>query len=218
MSAFSSFAKNIFVKPLLVIIAFMGFQNIAYAQLTDSDEFLKAVSDRDGDEATKYIDQGLINTKKRVSGVTALHIVVDRRDALWLRFLLQKNARPDVKDRDGISPLIRAVELNFIEGVEHLIKYKADVDYPNRSGETPLIKAVHLDRVELIPILLEAGADPDRRDIIQGLSAREYATRDPRAGRILAMIENFEEEKKAKAAKDSTNTLDFSGISGPSLD
>lgn len=219
LSSFSN-VRAILVKFITITAACLGFQNIAYAQLTDSDEFLKAVEDREGTEATKYIDQGLINTKNRFSGQTALHIVVERRDTQWLTFLLQKKARPDVRDGDGISPLLRAVELNFIDGVEKLLAYKADVNYANRSGETPLIKAVLLDRAELVRILLDAGADPDKTDIIQGLSAREYAKRDPRAGRILTIIENFEADKKAKADenKDSGNTLDFSGLTGPTLE
>jgi len=211
--------KNLTVKIVTIFFAFWSFQNIAYAQFkTDSDEFLTAVKDSEGSEAEKYIDRGLINTKQRITGLTALHLVVERRDTLWLTYLLQKKARPDVKDKEGISPLIRAVELNFIEGVEKLLTYKASVDYPNRSGETALIKAVNLGRVDIIPILLKAGADPDRTDVIQGFSAREYATRDPRKQRLLSIIENYEEEKKkeAEGKKPSDNQeLDFSGFSGP---
>lgn len=215
----SSIIKNICVKIALISIVFFGFQNSAMAQFgTDSDSFLKAVEDRDGTEATKFIDEGFINTKQRITGRSALHIVVDRRDALWLRFLLQKKAKPDVKDRDGLFPLMRAVELNFIEGVESLLKYNASVDTANRSGETALIRAVHLDRRELVQILLEAGADPNRTDNIQGLSAREYATRDPRKSAVLAIMENFENNKKEGAVvKPNGKGLDFSGLTGPEL-
>lgn len=214
--------KDVFLKSAVVISVFFGFQNVAQAQFanTDSDQFLQAVDKRDGTEATKFIDQGLVNTKQRITGRTALHIVVERRDIRWLNFLLAKKARPDVKDRDGLSPLMRAVELNFVEGVESMLARNANVDYPNRSGETPLIKAVHLGRPNLVQILLEAGADPDRNDIIQGLSARDYATRDPRKSRILGMIKaNDEKKKKAAEEKGQTgNGLDLSGFTGPTLE
>lgn len=213
--------RNIFLKLALVISLFLGLQNSAHAQFanTDSDQFLQAVDKREGAEATKFIDQGLINTKQRVTGRTALHIVVERRDLRWLNFLLAKKARPDVKDRDGLSPLMRAVELNFVEGVESILRRNADVDFPNRSGETPLIKAIHLGRPNLVQILLDAGADPDRNDIIQGLSARDYAKRDPRKSRILALIE-ANDEKKRKATEEKSengNGLDLSGFTGPEL-
>ncbi len=214
--------KGIFLKSAIMLSVFFGLQNTAQAQFTntDSDKFLEAVDKRDGAEATKFIDQGLVNTKQRITGRTALHIVVERRDSRWLNFLLAKKARPDVKDRDGLSPLMRAVELNFVEGVESILSRNANVDYPNRSGETPLIKAVQLGRPNLVQILLDAGADPDRNDIIQGLSAREYAARDPRKSRLLAMIEAHEEKKK-KEAEEKGQTgkgLDLSGFTGPTLD
>lgn len=212
--------REIFLKIALAMTIFLGFQSAAQAQRTDSDEFLEAVDERDGDEATKFIDQGLINTKQRITGKTALHIVVERRDIRWLNFLLSKKARPDVKDRDGLSPLMRAVELNFVDGVEAIISRNADVDYPNRSGETPLIKAVLLGRANLVQILLDAGADPDRNDIIQGLSARDYATRDPRKRRLLALIEAHDEKKKKEAEEkgETGNGLDLSGFTGPTLE
>lgn len=216
-SKLTSFAK-FGTKLLILAAAFVGFQNGALAQSTDSDEFIKAVKDRDGVEATRFIDRGYINTKQRITGLTALHIVVDRRDTQWLTFLLQKKAKPDVKDRDGVSPLMRAVELNFIEGVEKLLKYNADVDYTNRSGETPLIKAVNLGYAPLVRILVNAGADPDHNDIIQGYSAREYAARNPRARRILAIIEAKDEEnakETSEANQSSSGGLDLSGFAEP---
>lgn len=221
LSMLTSFTK-LGMKLLIVASVVIGFQSPVAAQLTSSDEFIKAVKDREGSEATRYIDQGFINTKQRITGLTALHIVVDRRDTQWLTFLLQKKAKPDVKDRDGVSPLMRAVELNFIEGVEKLLQYDADVDYTNRSGETPLIKAVNLGYAPLVRILLDAGADPDRNDIIQGFSAREYATRNPRASRILAIIEAKDEEKKKAAngtaqddSEEADTSLDLSGFAEP---
>lgn len=210
--------KNLSVKLFLIIMMSFGFQGAALAQGTDSDKFIKAVKDRAGTDATRFIDRGYINTKQRVTGLTALHIVVERRDTQWLTFLLQKKAKPDVKNREGISPLMRAVELNFIEGVEKLLRYKANVDYTNRSGETPLIKAVNLGYLPIVRVLLDAGADPDRSDIIQGLSAREYAARNPRASRILAVIEAKDEEKKKKAAEKNGSKgggLDLSGFPDP---
>ncbi len=208
---------HIFSKTLFFIMAFFIVQNPAHAQFSDSFEFLKAVEKRDGEKATKFIDEGLINTKETSSGRTALHIVVDRRDVRWLTFLLQKKARPNVKDKKGLSPLMRSVELNFIEGIEKFITYKANVDYTNRSGETPLIRAVQLGYVEAARLLIEAGANPDKRDVVAGLSAREYAARDRRAVRILALIEANDEKKKKAVEKDGKG-LDFTGVTGPVLE
>ena len=63
-------------------------------------------------------------------------------------------------------------------------------------GETPLIIAVQQREVPIVRQLLDAGANPDRTDTAAGYSARDYATRDPRAHDILQLIE----DKKPKPA------------------
>ena len=191
----------------------------AQAQFSDSYNFLKAVKDRDGTEATKYINEAgsgavIINTRDDSSGEGALHIVVRRRDAQWTGFLLQKGANPDIADRDKITPLMLSTQLNFPEGVEWLLKYKADIDQTNRSGETALILAVQLRFEDIVRMLLKKGADPDKTDSVAGMSARDYAKRDRRAAAILTLIENND---KAEKADSNEGELDFSGI-GPEIE
>jgi uncharacterized protein len=116
----------------------------AMAQFSDSYNFLKAVKDRDGAEAEKFLNEPgsvIVNTKDDGSGETALHIVTARRDTTWLAFLLQKGANPNLADRKGVTPLMVATQLGFAEGAATLLKYKANVDGSNRSGETALIRA-----------------------------------------------------------------------------
>jgi uncharacterized protein len=184
----------------------------AMAQFSDSYNFLKAVKDRDGAEAEKFLNEPgtvIINTKDDSSGETALHIVTARRDATWLGFLLQKGANPNLADRKGNSPLMVATQLGFAEGAATLIRYKAAVDGTNRSGETALIRAVQLRNPEMVRLLLKSGANPDKRDSVAGLSAREYAAQDGRSSAILGIIERKgEAEEPAKKQGD----LDFSGI------
>lgn len=186
----------------------------ALAQFSDSYNFLKAVDDRDGAEAEKYISEPgsvIINTKRDGTGETALHLVVARKDDTWLGYLLQKGANPNLADRKGVSPLMLATQLGFTEGVLRLLKYKASVDATNRSGETALIRAVQLRQPELVRILLKAGANPDKRDSVAGLSAREYAAQDGRNSAILAIIERGGQAEEPK----KSGELDFSGIGEP---
>jgi uncharacterized protein len=188
----------------------------AMAQFSDSYNFLKAVKDRDGAEAEKFLNEPgsvIINTKDDSSGETALHIVTARRDTTWLAFLLQKGANPNLADRKGVTPLMVATQLGFAEGAATLLKYKANVDGSNRSGETALIRAVQLRNPEMVRLLLKAGANADKRDSIAGLSAREYAAQDGRNSAILGII-----ERKGEAAPEpekKQGDLDFSGIGEP---
>lgn len=155
----------------------------AHAQFSDNYNFLKAVKDRDGTKVTDSIQKPgstVINSRDVTTGENALHIVVARRDATWLTFLLSKGANPNLTDNDGNTPLMDAVQGRFEEGVRALIAYKAQVDKVNGSGETPLIRAVQLRDVALVRLLVAQGANPEKRDSIAGMSARDYAARDNR--------------------------------------
>ena len=116
----------------------------------------------------------IVNTRDLATGETGLHIVTARRALTWLGFLIQRGANPDIADKNGVTPLMLATQLGFVDGVEALAKAGAKVDVTDSAGETPLIAAVHRRDVALIRVLLKAGANPDRSDN-SGRSARDYA-------------------------------------------
>jgi uncharacterized protein len=186
----------------------------AQAQFSDSYNFLKAVRERKGDDAEKFLSEPgtvIVNTRDSTSGETALHIVITRRDSTWLGYLLQKGANPNLADKKGTTPLMLATQLNYVEGIDLLVKKKVQVDQTNRSGETALILAVQLRNAEAVRALLKAGANPDKKDSRAGYSARDYAKQDGRATAIVAILEN---NGKTDATKKPAE-LDFSGIGDP---
>jgi ankyrin repeat protein len=179
-----------FRNIVLAVIA-LALAAPASAQLySDGYKFLQAVKNREGTEATEMLNapgSTVINARDLTSGETGLHLTIARRDLVWTRWLLQQGGNPNIADNQGATPLIRATEIGFLEGVEALIAGGAQVDIANRTGETPLIAAVHTRNIALMQILLRAGADPDRTDNA-GRSARMYASE--RGGeRALAAIE-----------------------------
>lgn len=175
-----------------VLLAVLG-TSVASAQFSNSYNFLKAVRERDGQKATDLLNQPgstIVNTRDITSGETALHIVVERRDATWIGFLLQRGADPNIRRKDGMTPLLLATNLRYVDGAEILLGKKARVDETNNSGETPLIRAVQLRDLAMVRLLLKNGANPDIPDTIAGRSARDYASDDPRAAPILEAIQN----------------------------
>ena len=164
----------------------------------DGYEFLKAVKDRDGDAATEFLNEPgstIVNTRDITSGETALHLVTARRDLVWVRFLLQRGANPNIRDKDGVAPIQLAVRLGSVDGVEALIKRGADVDVNDSAGETPLIAAVHRRDVPLVRLLLANGANPGRTDN-SGRTARDYAELMQGNRSILDEFIKAEEEAK----------------------
>ena len=173
--------------------------------------FLKAVQDRDITKVDELLGKPgsvLINSRDITTGRTGLHIAADRRDAVWLVYLLNRGANPNIADRRGVTPLMRASQLGFFDGVQHLVGKGARVDAPNETGETPLILAVHRRDTAMMRVLLGAGADPDRSDN-SGRSARDYAELEGRDSLVFAEIERHDDSGGTRRAE--------AGAYGPSL-
>jgi uncharacterized protein len=179
--------------PIAIALTALVAPVTAQAQFSDSFNFIKAVKDRDGAKVTEFLNKPgsgavIINTRDSSTGETALHIVAAGRDSLWLGFLLQRGASPDMRDGRGNTPLMIATQLGWADGIQTLLNRRAGVDVANSSGETPLIRAVQNRDIASVRVLMAGGANPNKPDNAAGLSAKDYAARDPRAAAILKEI------------------------------
>ena len=178
----------------------------AHAQFSDSFKFLEAVKKKDGAKVNDMLNEPgstIVNTRDITSGESALHLVTARRDLTWMTFLIQRGANVNVRDARGVTPLVLASNLGFIEGVELLVARQARVDEANDTGETPLISAVHRRNLALVRILLKAGANPDRADN-SGRSARDYAELMGRSTPIFAEIDAVPRAPRGQRAAQPT--------------
>ena len=166
-------------------------------------EFLEAVDERDGDTVTEMLNEPgtqVVNSRNITTGETGLHIVAKRRDVLWVKFLLQRGADPNIKDKKGVYPIQISAALGDGDSLEELIKGGAQVDVADQQGETPLIAAVHKRDTAMIARLLKEGADPDRNDN-SGRSARDYADLMIGNDRIMAEFAAADAEREKKGTK-----------------
>jgi hypothetical protein len=174
----------------LVAAGLLGLAAPAHAQFSDGYKFLEAVKKKEGEKVEAALGEPgstVILSRDVSTGKGALHIVVERRDLVWLRFLVSRGAQVNMRDDKGVTPIQIATSLGWVEGVEFLVAQKADLDLSDDTGETPLIGAVHRRDTQLMRILLKGGADPDRADN-SGRSARDYAGLD-KGGQLLAVID-----------------------------
>lgn len=163
----------------------------AAQQQSASYKFLQAVRSGDGNTVTQLVEQPgqrIVNTRDVTSGETALHIVVKRGDATYLRYLLAKGADPNIRDNAGNTPMMLAVQEGEPGLIDILALVKANANLGNSGGETPIIRAVQRRDLALVRSLLAAGANPDQSDHVAGMSARDYAKADPRAAPILKVL------------------------------
>lgn len=183
--------------PLLLLALLAG---PAAAQFSDSFNFLKAVRDRDAAAAKTLLDKPgttVVNTRDLGTGETALHIVTRRKDPPWMGFLLQHGANPDSRDKQGETPLTIAAGTGFTEGVRIMLAGKANIDGSNGRGQTALFRAVQARDVATVKLLLELGANADIAETQTGLSARDLAASDPRAGPIGKLLADAPRRQKA---------------------
>ncbi len=181
---------------VLAVPAAAQFQSEGY-------QFLEAVKEREGTKATEMLDKPgtqIVNTRDITSGDTGLHIAVARNDGLWVRFLLQRGADPNIRNKRGVTPLQLATGLGFVEGVEALLKGGASVNIADQTGETPLITAVHARNVALVRTLLAKGADPDRSDN-SGRSARDYMKLIASNTLLAQEFDNADKKREAAGTK-----------------
>jgi ankyrin repeat protein len=170
----------------------------AQAQFSDGYRFLEAVRKKEGDKVETLLGEPgstVILSRDIATGKGALHIVTERRDLVWLKYLVAKGADVNMRDDKGVTPIQLASGLGWVEGVAFLVERRADLDQSNSTGETPLISAVHRRDTQMMRILLKGGADPDRADN-SGRSARDYARLD-KDTQILAVIEANARPKNA---------------------
>jgi len=189
-------ASAVFVSALAVVAS----PPVSAQLFSEGYQFLEAVKERDGDVVTEMLNEPgtqIVNTRDITSGDTGLHIAAQRRDALWVRFLLQRGADPNIRNKKGRTPLQVSITLSDIDSVEALIKRGASVNVSDRQGETPLISAVHQRNQAMIKLLLEKGADPDHNDN-SGRSARNYVELMNDNERILAEFAAADEERTNK--------------------
>ena len=171
----------------------------AAAQFSDSYNFLKAVREANGEEATKYLNKPgapVLNTRDPSTGETALHISVKAHQNNWVGFLLNKGANTEVRDREGNTAIHDAALFGDVTAMNYLIGSNARVNATNNRGETALILAVQRRAADLVRVLMDAGADPNITDSVAGKSALDYAKEDSRSAAIVKLLQNAKPQTK----------------------
>ncbi|XP_073093034.1 ankyrin repeat and EF-hand domain-containing protein 1 isoform X2 [Manis javanica] len=104
---------------------------------------------------------GLINFTEPVSGHSALHLASVSNDIDMVSFLLDLGAHPDVQDRMGCTPTMRAAELGHELSMEILAKAKADMRIVDNEGKGILFYCILPTQrhYRCALIALEHGAD-----------------------------------------------------------
>ena len=115
------------------------------------------------------------------------------KDFAKVESLLKSGADPEERHQ-AWTPLMKAAEEGFVEGMVLLLEANVNIEAVNRKGRSalsfaaaPSMKRKH--NLDAVRILLEKGADADRRDDNKQ-TAKERAAAERRV-EVVTLIEQF---------------------------
>ncbi|NXX20313.1 ANKE1 protein, partial [Podargus strigoides] len=101
-------------------------------------KLLQCVHQKDKKQIKKMVQNGfpnLINSTEPMEGYSALHLACINNDFDICSFLLEEGAHPDVQDKMGRTPAMKAAELGHELILDLLAKAKADMTVVDNEGK-----------------------------------------------------------------------------------
>ncbi len=128
----------------------------------DKDEALRnAAKDTRIKEMERLLDSGAnVNAVKGKYRTTVLMEAAVEGNEEVVKFLLNRGADVNAKDKDGWTSLMGATVEGHLETAQLLLTAGADVNAQNDSGDTALNMAFGMGQFEIADVLLENGGLP----------------------------------------------------------
>jgi len=108
-----------------------------------SDDFIIKIEATN--ELIKIIDENIIDNRSKESSIKMIN-------------LLDEGAYPNIKAKNGQTPLTYAATICSFDLIYKLIEVGADIEAKNDNGDTPIMRAAINSDLASMRILLEAGA------------------------------------------------------------
>ncbi len=100
-------------------------------------------------------------------GDNALHFAAMEGNLEIVKMLVEYGSNKDAQNYYGITPLMKAAEMNRVEIVKYLMHMGADINIKNNEGENVLLYQAKSsgEKYELVKILLDAGLSPNSENL-----------------------------------------------------
>jgi len=139
--------------------------------------FIEAIIDGDFSASEEIVgrDGNMVKVPLDGSGMTALHLAVERGNAELAAFLIDKGADIDARDREGAGPLHYAAAIGHLAVAALLVEKGAQVSASDDGSAQPIHEAAMSGNVAVARLLLDHGADPNYADDVLGWTPLYYA-------------------------------------------
>jgi cytohesin len=165
---------------------------------------MAAQKSRDGTLFDLLAQAGADLNRGNNQGMTALMVAAAASNTLAVEKLLALGADPAREDRDGLTPLIHAVQFgeddeNSLKTLDLLLSAGSDAEKKDIGGATPLMHAALRGKPEIARRLLDAGAQAGTKDVV-GWTALHFAARSAAGPDVLRLLLEKEKNEKQKNA------------------
>lgn len=142
----------------------------AHAAVTELDrELIEAVNYNQDVRVTALLDAGAdVNARIPPLQMTALIMAsdvnfnADKKISLSIvRLLVARGANVNAQDREGLTPLMKAIGSYDLNVVKHLLDSGAQIDAYDQRGHTALTHAIMRSQPRMLQMLIEHGARTD---------------------------------------------------------
>ena len=141
------------------------YENQIHSQtLTQANRLMTAIKANDLPNALRLAMNLKDVNHQFENNFSLLHAATLSGDADIVKLLLDKGANPDLRDSDGNTPLILAINSRHANVVKLLLGKGANPDIRNNIGATSLIIASCLGELESVKFLLDKNANKDLKD------------------------------------------------------
>ena len=114
-------------------------------------------------EEQKVMTNMVDANQKNKKGQTLSWLAADKGQATLLKKLIQKGADYEIKDTQGVSPLMTAAMKGHTEVVEYLAHKVRNIDEKRRDGQTALTLAIEADQSDVLKALVDNGASSETK-------------------------------------------------------
>ena len=93
----------------------------------------------------------------------SLFDAIAKGDLKKIESLLKRGVNPNIRDKDGQTPLHKAAYGGHVAVAKLLLEHGADIHARDNANWTPLHEAAYKGHVDVVRLLLEHGADPNAK-------------------------------------------------------